>query len=242
MEDLRGIFYNNYRSFKVESWKDHADTFLREAFSIEIKRSKIKPGQKILELGFGNGCFLDWCKEMGFAATGLETNPDMVESAKERGHEAWLGSSPKDAVPQDLSFDLIVAIDVFEHLTLKELLEVFDFCGKALNENGRILARFPNGASPFSRPLQHGDATHVSVLTPKKIEQIAAIHNFKLAGVYNAARPTRGGRRLPMIRKLGYFARDIIAWNLGMVFYGKTFPMDANVTVVLERASSTPES
>lgn len=240
MGDWRQVFYDNYDSFKEDSWAESVDEFLEDSFSIEMSRADAKPGQSVLELGFGNGLFLDWCKENQYKAYGVETVPVLVEKARDRGHTAWLGSRPADAVPPDQQFDLIVAIDLFEHLTTDELLDLFEFCARSLKTGGRILARFPNGASPFSAPLQYGDATHVSVLTPKKIEQIANIHNFKLVRACNAARPRHGGKRPPWIRRLGYLARDIIGNVTALAFHGKKIPMDANVTVVLARKHFEP--
>ena len=237
MGDHRQVFYDNYEAFKEQVWSAGLDDYLAESYAIEMKRASAIPGHTVLELGFGSGRFLDWCKEHEFSAFGMEAAQPLVEKAKERGHTVWLGTNPSQVIPGSMKFDLIVAIDVFEHLTVEELLQLFEFCKDALNPSGKILARFPNGASPFSLPLQNGDVTHASSLTPQKIAQIAKIHSFVLEGAYNAARPLRGGKRPPWVRKFGYLARDVVTSFLCMTFHGKKFPMDANVTVVLGKNS-----
>ena len=135
-------------------------------------------------------------------------------------------------------FDLIVAFDVLEHLTVNELLDLMQFAKSLLTPDGRILARFPNGASPFSGPYQNGDITHMMVLTGERMRQIAHAVGMQVIGIHNAARSKKAGKAHGRLKKLsGYLVRDLVEKALGMLYFGQPIPLDPNLTVILSKTA-----
>lgn len=114
----------------------------------------------ILEVGFGNGHFLGWAKGKAARVCGSEVQSELAARAERMGIAVV---RDLENLPAD-SFDLIAAFDVFEHIPYQQLVRLIGGFHRALKPGGALLARFPNGDSPFSLPVTHGDATHVTVL------------------------------------------------------------------------------
>jgi len=76
---------------------------------------------RVLEIGFGNGQFLGWCRQHGLTVRGIETNDLLTARAQEAGFDcahslADLGDLGDPAALSDTRFDVIVLFDVLEHL------------------------------------------------------------------------------------------------------------------------------
>ncbi len=238
MLDWRQHFYRQYEVFK--GWSERADHFSEESYCIEMRRAGLTSGDRVLELGFGTGEFLDWCQDQGCAVTGIEAIISLAKAAMQRGHDVRIGDAVALLPTLDGEFDLVVAFDLFEHLSVNELLDLFANIRRILSPAGKILARFPNGASPFSVVHQYGDMTHVTVLSPARIDQIAKSSGLRLIAAYNSARTTKGKRMPRALRTLAYLSRDVIETALGLIYYsGSRIPMDPNCTVILAKEPMT---
>lgn len=208
-----------------------------EQFRKEIKRAEIKPRSKILELGFGDGGFLDWAKRQGHEIVGVEINEEFCEWAKERGHNIYHGDLNDIQHVLPSPFDAIVIFDVLEHLTDVELLSVFSIFHNILRPNGVIVARFPNGVSPFGRIHQYGDITHRTCLSGNRLQQIGSVTGFRVVRVCNAARSYFGGARRGMFlpKLVIYGIRFLVEVFVGFVYFSKIYPLDPNITVFMRR-------
>jgi len=207
---------------------------LKEIFDVEASRAGIKKGDNILEIGFGEGLFLEWARKSGFKITGVEINKDFYDLAKKRGHIVYLGNAEYVLTNLDKKYNRIFLFDVLEHLTLEEISDLFDFFQTILSSHGRILARFPNGGSPFGRFLQYSDATHITTLTGSILQDIALLSGLEIKGVYNGARTKRTGVHKNWILKwIAYKIRNIIQLVIGYLYYGENIPLDPNLTVVI---------
>jgi 2-polyprenyl-3-methyl-5-hydroxy-6-metoxy-1,4-benzoquinol methylase len=236
-EDERVALYRNYASWKT--WEgatvERADAGqYDDIFAIECRRAGLPANASVLELGFGNGEFLDWCRMARHRVCGVELIPELVERARAKGHETVLcdGSPPRLAGEQ--MFDLIAAFDVFEHLTVDELRTWLGWMGAHLRPEGRIVARFPNGGSPFGRLYQSGDLTHRLTLSATSVDQLARLAGLRLVAAHNAARPLGGGRS-KIAKRLAYAVRDVVEIAVGYVYFSRRVPLDPSMTVVLAR-------
>jgi 2-polyprenyl-3-methyl-5-hydroxy-6-metoxy-1,4-benzoquinol methylase len=230
-QDWRLQFYDDYLAFK--SWDEKRTAVLDEIFAIEAGRAGILPPAAVLEVGFGAGHFLDWAAAKGYRTTGVEIITSLVDSAARRGHRALLGLPSEVLDPAVDRFGLVVAFDVLEHMTVEEIVGFLKFAASMLNPDGRILARFPNGASPFGAFYQAGDVTHVTVLSPARIRQIGLSAGLSLVAAFNAARPVAGTDRGVLAQKARYLVRDLLETFIGRLYFGSVVPLDPNVTVVL---------
>lgn len=225
-------YYDRYAAGK--GWNEGSQEYDYRYYRAELQRLNLPPQANILELGFGAGQFLDWGAAQGYRMNGVEIIEDLVNSAQKRGHRTHLGPLKKGMFPEK-SFDLIVAFDVFEHLTIDEIHQSLQICGSLLVQEGKILIRFPNGESPFGLPYQQGDVTHRVALSRGKFKQIADVEDFDLVFNGNSARALPRGIGPGLRRRATYLLRDLLELTIGLAYFGGRIPLDPNMTVLLEK-------
>jgi len=236
-QNIKTKLIKNYQNRKLwygnKSFRECA-----EFFEIEAVRAGIEKGDRLLEIGFGEGLFLDWARESGFNISGVEINHDFYVLAKERGHNVYLGDAKEVLQNLDKKYNGIFLFDVLEHLSLEEVSGLFDFFRTILGKKGKILARVPNGGSPFGRYLQNSDATHVTALTGSKLQDIAQLSGLEVKRIYNGARTRKtGAHKNWLLKSIAYGLRDLIQLAIGYLYYGENIPLDPNLTIVIGHSS-----
>ncbi|MEK6772734.1 MAG: class I SAM-dependent methyltransferase [Bdellovibrionota bacterium] len=240
-EDFRTEIYKDYVGFK--QWEAPSAINPQEIYEIEFQRLKVKGPLRILEIGYGKGEFLDWAKSKGHSIKGIEIIPELVEQARSKGHDVQMLSV------MDLSggrfnpaeFDVVVIFDVLEHLHVSEIIEVMKSIRLLLRPQGLLLARFPNGASPIGLIQQMRDLTHVTQLSPDRMEQLGRITGFKLNFSGNTARPMTQGKNPRWMRVILYTIRDFIEVTVGLLYYGGRVALDPNMTVIMQKQNDKNE-
>jgi 2-polyprenyl-3-methyl-5-hydroxy-6-metoxy-1,4-benzoquinol methylase len=142
-------------------------------------------GKRVLEIGFGNGSFLAWAKAQGADVVGTEIDAAMIGRARAKGYDAR-PASLELLTTASQRFDLVAAFDVFEHWDKPTLVASLRQIAALLRSDGLLLARFPNGQSPFGRVHQYGDLTHQTVLSASSVAQLAHLTGFTVVRVSNA--------------------------------------------------------
>lgn len=125
----------------------------------------------VLEIGYGNGAFLSYCRDRGWAITGTELEPGLVQAGTDAGF-AVFASDRMDEIA-DGSFDLIAVFDVLEHIPQDAVPGFLAELARKLREGGKILFRFPNADSWLGNALQNGDPTHVNAIGYLKMTYFA---------------------------------------------------------------------
>jgi SAM-dependent methyltransferase len=165
----------------------HLDRAYAAYYLAEIRNTGLGQINRVLEIGFGNGGFLTFCKSQSWGVCGTEENSGLIEAAKLAGFEAT-PANQLSVAPSE-TFDLVAAFDVIEHIEQQSLPLLFDEIRRLLRPGGVFLARFPNGDSPFGLSLQHGDVTHVTTIGSGKIEFFAKNSGFQIVSMGGAASP-----------------------------------------------------
>lgn len=144
----------------------------REYFDREMRSVvRINPNiATVLEVGFGNGAFLQYCADRSWAVVGTELAPELVTAGRAAGFMTF--ASDLNAI-QDGEFDLVVAFDVFEHIPQDDSVAFLSALATKLKPSGVILLRFPNSDTWLGNPLQHGDPTHVTEIGYIKLTNFA---------------------------------------------------------------------
>ena len=132
---------------------------------------------KILEIGFGNGAFLAYCKYQGYRIVGTEINDELLRVASDAGYEVFDGDFLKNAEPA--SFDFIFAFDVIEHIHPEDTVSFLSSFRQLLRPEGVALFRFPNGDSPMAMPNFNADVTHVNWIGSGKIDYYSHAAGFQ---------------------------------------------------------------
>ena len=225
-------FYTDYAQRK--GWSGVGTPEDTAYFDHLAAQAGIGEAGRSLEIGFGDGHLLDWARARGQDIEGVEIIPDMVEAARGRGHAARLGPLKPGMFPS-ARFDFIFVMDVFEHLTTAELLDLLGLCRDLLKPQGRLIARFPNGKSPFFGDFQFSDITHLSCLTDASLDQIAEKAGMRVTRTI-IMRPYPRGLRARAKRWFAYRLRTVFEIAVGLAYYGKRTSLDPNAVVVIEPA------
>lgn len=104
----------------------------------------IKQGNKLLDVGCGNGDFLKLSESMGWSSIGLEPDQRAVEKARKEGLNVIQG----DLFSSELDgqkFDFISASHVLEHVVDQKAFLIR--LGELLGPNGRLYIAYPNPQS-----------------------------------------------------------------------------------------------
>ena len=185
-------------------------------------------GKPVLELGFGNGGFLAWARDQAAIVHGTELQPDLAA----RGAAAGIIIEPADLASllpdAEAKFALVAAFDVFEHLEIATLPGLLATIAELLEDGGLLVARYPNGQSPFGRVHQHGDLTHRATLSAGIMRQLIADLPFDAVHLGN---PARGPGAVEQARALLHRGLEIALQRL----YGHDTPLGPNSVAILRR-------
>ncbi len=114
----------------------------------------------IADLACGQGRLLHWLKSRGYTnLSGVDIAPDQVALARQVANVdledllSWLAERPE-------RFDLLIGIDIMEHLARDEALRFLELAYAALKPGGRLVLQTPNADSPFGLQMRYGDITH----------------------------------------------------------------------------------
>ena len=170
-----------YITWKKWNAKEFASLGPGERFYYrQVLRCKSKKKHKVLEIGFGNGTLLRYFKNIDYEVIGVEINKALVEKALSTGFRAYNGFVWDISELKCEKFDLIVGLDVAEHMSQDELNKLFVWAKNHMNKEARLCLRFPEGGSPLGLVNQNGDFTHVSSLTVQKINWLCSNNNMVL--------------------------------------------------------------
>jgi 2-polyprenyl-3-methyl-5-hydroxy-6-metoxy-1,4-benzoquinol methylase len=82
--------------------------------------------KNVLEIGYGNGSFLNWCKEKDLNVHGIEQDKDLIARAKKQNYKVYKSISEI----KQTKFDLIVLLDVLEHIEQKKWIACLNLLKK----------------------------------------------------------------------------------------------------------------
>lgn len=140
---------SEYAQYLIEKTKDYFDKNV-DSFSgsrnrlwpeFEELKKYMKGGEKILDLGCGNGRLFELFKNRNVKYTGVDTSVEFIERAKEKYGDYFVVANAFNLPFPDNSFDSIWAIAFFHHIPSKHLrLKVFKEIKRVLKKDGKIIA------------------------------------------------------------------------------------------------------
>ncbi len=137
---------------------------------------------RILDAGCGSGAFLYFLRQAGYEnLMGVDVSAEQVALAhgfgltfvKQQDIRSCLASLAEN------SLDVLLLMDVLEHLTREELLDVLDGASRVLQHDGRCIAHVPNAAGLFGMGIRYGDLTHEIAFTPESARQVFTLTGFQ---------------------------------------------------------------
>jgi 2-polyprenyl-3-methyl-5-hydroxy-6-metoxy-1,4-benzoquinol methylase len=201
-EDL-GLAYQNYFThesgaesnlrkiclwgYDVASWIASLVTGLHpyKQLSKNMYLGDLKPG-KLLDVGCGDGRFLNDIRQQGWHVNGVEVDPKAVEAARKKYNLDVFAGNLFSAQFESNSFDAITLRHVIEHLT--DPVKTLEECRRLLKSNGRLVVVTPNASSwghgVYGRHwLGLDQPRHLMIFSPAAIELCAQMAGFKSLAV-----------------------------------------------------------
>lgn len=141
--------------------KNKVDTYRDALIRKQVLRRV--PEGRLLDVGCGIGGFLEAMRGE-FQLWGLDISEYAIERCRERLPSATLGAgSLSDGIPWETTFDVITAINIFEHLD--EPLAAAHVVRRHLRPGGLLVAHLPTIGNAVQARLYRGsydqDPTHV---------------------------------------------------------------------------------
>ena len=123
---------------------------------------------KVLDIGCGRGEWLSKCSDLGFDCTGIEINPLMANLCIERGFQIYNDDALNvlSNLPEG-EFNIVSLFHVVEHISNKEIENIFRQCKRILSPNGVLILETPSidNLTVSSRQF-YLDPTHINPINP----------------------------------------------------------------------------
>ena len=105
------------------------------------------------------------------------------------------------------AFDVISGMDIIEHFTKDELVDLVQLIKKALRKGGMAIFRTPNMDAPMASVFAMGDFTHENFLNKNAAEQLMLSLDFKNVEVFPSYMYVKGALK-NLVRKLLWFRKS----------------------------------
>ncbi|ACU63194.1 class I SAM-dependent methyltransferase [Chitinophaga pinensis] len=146
--------------FYADLNKDDVGYYSTTRWEHTYATSLIKPGQKVLEIGAGDGFFLEQLKKSNIDAIGLELNVAAIAKGEKKGLRMYNEMIEDHADGHVGEYDVVCCFQVLEHIyNVKSFL---DASLKALKRGGKLIIGVPNN-NPY---LFKQDKWHTLNLPP----------------------------------------------------------------------------
>ena len=211
-----------------------ADVFVDTASDLATKRSylaQFPAATNVLDVGCGQGRFLDVLRERGIEGLGLDASSDAVAACVARGHVAVHGDALvllKRLHEERRKFSGVLLAHVVEHCDGAAAMEMVAACARVLAPGGRLLVATPNVRNRIVlEEVFWLDPTHVRPYPRALLEQIGREAGLEVVASYDD--PTTLPRRSSWRRLVA----RLRSWISGA---DRSAPMDA--VVVFEKSKA----
>lgn len=178
--EYRKVLYANYHTTQSgrASLTSAEALFLREKRQFESEilplLQSVSKSARIFDMGCGSGSLLKGLKEAGYTnVIGMDLSEEQVTMAHEFGvSEVVLGDAMQFFRSSEEQFDVITGMDIIEHFTKDELVELLQLIQSKLKKGGMAIFRTPNMDAPIATAFAIGDFTHENYLNASSAEQV----------------------------------------------------------------------
>jgi SAM-dependent methyltransferase len=175
--EYRSEVYPRYASV-IKRYSPSFDTRAAEAWAAAFQRYlrgwlPDDRRARIIDLGCGSGRMLYLLRQLGYEnLQGIDISAEQVQLARQVVDDVIEGDVLKYLRESTESCDLIVALDLIEHLTKDEATDFLQAIEQRLKPGGRLILNTPNAVSPFAGSRRYGDFTHEIGFAPSCLAQV----------------------------------------------------------------------
>jgi 2-polyprenyl-3-methyl-5-hydroxy-6-metoxy-1,4-benzoquinol methylase len=141
---------------------------------------------RILDVGCGMGFTLMSLQDMGYVnAEGIDIDSKQIEECiKKHVNAIYVEDSMKFLLENHECFDLIIALDIIEHIAHENQLDFLYAIHTALKSNGELICTVPNANSSIANRWYYNDWTHHKSFTEHSLEFLLLNAGFLQIQVY----------------------------------------------------------
>lgn len=158
-------------SIHYQVWHDHsdahADTMAQWQASLLAPLVPADRSSHCLDIGCGMGFAMLGLSRLGFSnVSGIDIDRAQVAAARRRNLavERVIDSVAYLDSHRD-SYDLILLLDVLEHVAVSEQIRLLRAIYASLRNNGRLIVQVPNASAALASRWRYIDATHTTAFT-----------------------------------------------------------------------------
>ena len=141
----------------------------------KIDKDFFKAPGKILDVGCGNGDFLEAFSNLGYEVSGVDISPDLEERLGNK-YSVYNVDIENDACPFENQFDYVFSKSVIEHTRNPDAF--LAFINKALKPGGICVIMAPSWEHTYWGPF-YIDHTHVTPFTLPSLMQAMELSDFE---------------------------------------------------------------
>src|SRR5262249_23225870 len=113
-------------------------------------------------------------------AEGVDVSPEQVSLAHRLGLPNVLQGDILDFVSRlRAELDVVLLIDVLEHIDKQGTLDLLDAIREALRPGGTLVIHVPNAEGIFGMRVRYGDFTHETAYTAQSMAQVLRVCGFE---------------------------------------------------------------
>lgn len=141
---------------------------------------------KVLEIGCGQGYFLDFLGEQGYQnILGVDLSREAIEFCLERGlSKVKLIGDLREFLSSSAMYDFVVLNDVIEHFPKTEVLNYLEKIREKMNMGGVIIVKTGNMSSLAGLKIRYNDFTHELGFTEYSLSQVLKVSGFSDIMIY----------------------------------------------------------
>jgi 2-polyprenyl-3-methyl-5-hydroxy-6-metoxy-1,4-benzoquinol methylase len=209
-----GLHYREWHNDSDEHAKLMASVAIQE---IEPHLPKEKSA-RILDIGCGMGFALLRLRELGYVnSTGVDIDKSQVDACHKRGLNVEKISNLVEYLEKHSdTFDLVLMIDVLEHIPVNSQISVLSAIHSSIRNNGQLIAQVPNANSIIASRWRNIDFTHTSTFTEYSLKFVLLSAKFGSVTIPPSGnkiyRPTLRLHRYFKARQRMVFRRWLVRW------------------------------
>ncbi|MCS6861568.1 MAG: glycosyltransferase [Abditibacteriales bacterium] len=143
-----------------------------------------KGRRKVLDIGCGQGVFLEVLREQGCDPEGVDIDPEMVALARAKGLTVHCGDLLSFLEERENAYDGIYAANIIEHFNGRDATRLMLLCARALRPDGVLVMVTPNFRHPLVREEVFWlDITHVRPYPPALLAKMMESVGLKVADI-----------------------------------------------------------
>jgi SAM-dependent methyltransferase len=177
--------YERYLSTQVEGLAGDRSRLTADAIShFKLNVVPLLPADRaaeIVELGCGYGRNILALRQCGYEQViGVDISEEAVRYARDvlGLEQVVLADCFEFLEGLGRAVDVILLIDLLEHLEEDESIRLLESARAALKSGGTLVIQAPNGAAPLS-PWRYADITHKRAYTPQSLAQSLTLAGFE---------------------------------------------------------------